>query len=263
MSLSAPYVPRPPSSDELPFDDGEPMESDRHVQQMLALIQSLDDAWKERDDFYVGGNMFLYFSETQSGRNDFRGPDVFVVLNTTRRERKSWVVWEEGGKAPDVIIELLSESTEKADRGEKMQIYARSLRVGEYFLFDPFSGVLEGYELDPLHGSYRPKAADEQGRVRCEQLGLLLGKVHGTIHSIEADWLRWMTPAGEVLEIPAERAATEKLRADEAARRADEAARRADEAARRADEAAQRAEEANERANRLAAELEALRRSRS
>ena len=39
--------------------------------------------------------MFLYFSKTQAKNNDFRGPDVFVVMNTSRRERKSWVVWEE------------------------------------------------------------------------------------------------------------------------------------------------------------------------
>jgi hypothetical protein len=39
---------------------------------------------------------------------------------------------------------LLSATTEKVDRGDKMRIYARLLKVGEYFLFDPFSGVFEG-----------------------------------------------------------------------------------------------------------------------
>jgi Uma2 family endonuclease len=38
-----------------------------------------------------------------------------VVLDVPRRERKSWVVWEEE-KAPDVVIELLSESTAKKDK---------------------------------------------------------------------------------------------------------------------------------------------------
>lgn len=64
------------------------MESARHRQQMSLLVDSLEDSWRERDDFYVGGNMFLYFSAAQVRNNDFRGPDVFVVLNTTRRERK-------------------------------------------------------------------------------------------------------------------------------------------------------------------------------
>src|SRR6185436_15242740 len=100
MSQALDDAHRPPNSDALIFDDGEPMESARHVQQMIVLIESLSYAWRERQDFYVGGNMFLYFSETQSRANDFRGPDVFVVLDTTQRERRAWVVWEENGKAP-------------------------------------------------------------------------------------------------------------------------------------------------------------------
>jgi Uma2 family endonuclease len=82
--------PHPPSPDELVYDDGEPIESARHRQQMTVLIESLEYAWQDRTDFYVGGNMFLYFSEIQAKKNDFRGPDVFVVMNTTRRDRRAW-----------------------------------------------------------------------------------------------------------------------------------------------------------------------------
>lgn len=209
------HAPCPPSSDQLVYDDGEPLESARHRQQMNLLIESLEFAWRERSDFYVGGNMFLYFSETQSRRNDFRGPDVFVVLNTSRRERRAWVVWEENGQTPDVVIELLSEQTEHVDRGEKMRVYARSLKIGEYFLFDPFSGVLEGYELDVLRARYVPKLPGSDGRLRCEQLDLYLGKVKSTLHGVEAEWLRWQHASGSVLELPVERADAERQRADE------------------------------------------------
>jgi Uma2 family endonuclease len=215
MSEAMQTVPRPPSADELAYDDGEPMESDRHVQQMVLLIRSLSNGWADRDDFYVAGNMFVYFSETQAKKNDFRGPDVFVVMNTTRRERKAWVVWEEDGKTPDVVIELLSESTESVDRGEKMRIYAQQLRVGEYFLFDPFSGVLEGYELDAPRASYRPKKPDDAGKFYSERTGLFLGKVHGTIGSVEADWLRWIEPGGRVLPTGEEMAAAAGARVRE------------------------------------------------
>src|SRR5690606_34256398 len=200
------YPKKPPCSDELVCDDGEPMESARHRQQMTVLIESLGFAWQDRNDFYVGGNMFLYFSEIQARHNDFRGPDVFVVMNTTRRERRAWVVWEEDGQAPDVIIELLSDKTEKVDRGDKMRIYARSLKVAEYFLFDPFSGVFEGYELDALHAAYVPKVPNAEGRFSCERLGLYLGKARGTLYAVETDWLRWFSRDGQLLEMPAERA---------------------------------------------------------
>jgi Uma2 family endonuclease len=224
------------------------MESARHREQMAMLIDSLRSAFRDREDLYVGGNMFLYFSETQSRRNDFRGPDVFVVLGTTQRERRAWVVWEEDGRAPDVVIELLSESTEKVDRGDKMRIYARTLHVAEYFLFDPFSGVLEGYELDAVHGKYLPKTPDSRGRVTCEQLGLLLGKVASSHCGMQAEWLRWLRPTGEVLP-------TSEEALDSARNRVDAEKNRADAEKARADAEGDRAEQ-------LAAELEALKASR-
>jgi Uma2 family endonuclease len=243
MAESLRPAPLPPSSNQLIYDDGEPLETARHRQQMNVLIESLELAWQDRSDFYAGGNMFLYFSETHSRRSDFRGPDVFVVLNTSRRERLAWVVWEENGQTPDVIIELLSDKTEHIDRGEKMRIYARSLKVGEYFLFDPFSGVLEGYELDALRGRYVPKTPDSAGRLRCEQLDLYLAKVRSTLHAVEADWLRWLDQSGQVLGLPVERAHAEAQRANAEAQRANAEAQRANAEAQRADElAAQLAE---------------------
>jgi hypothetical protein len=50
----------------------------------------------QRQDVYVGGNMFVYFSLDQVRHEDFREPDFFVVLGVPRRERKSRVVWQEG-----------------------------------------------------------------------------------------------------------------------------------------------------------------------
>lgn len=54
---------------------------------------------------------------------------------------RSWVVWQEDGRTPDGVIELLSATTETADRGEKMRIYAKLLREPEYYLFDPLAGT--------------------------------------------------------------------------------------------------------------------------
>lgn len=191
------------------------MDSERHDHQMHLLVLSLKLAWKDRQDFYVGGNMAIYFSETQARRNDFRAPDVFVVLDTVRKERKSWVVWEEEGRTPDVVIELISPTTEKVDRGEKMQIYARVLQVAHFYLFDPWTGLLEGYQLDPSNSSYQPLEPDEQGRLSCRRLGLKLGIVRSSYAGPQLDWLRWIDPEGNVLPHADEVAETERQRADE------------------------------------------------
>ncbi len=224
---------RPPSVDELITDDGEPMESQRHCDQMLHLIESLKLAWRDRDDFYTAGNMFLYFSETQSKNNDFRGPDFFVVLNTTNRERKAWVVWEENGQTPDVVVELLSDSTRHVDKTDKKRIYGRVLRVPEYFWFDPHSGEFAGFTLNVQTSEYEPKKPNAKGWLRSDRLGMFLGKVPGTLGGVTADWLRLIQDDGTVAPVGLEIAQL----ADEASARADEASARADEASARADEA--------------------------
>jgi Uma2 family endonuclease len=127
-----------PTEDDLPCDDGEPMETARHREQMWLLIYSLKVAWTARTDYYVGGNMFVHYALQPT--RQFRGPDFFLVRDVDgTRERKSWVVWQEGMRFPDVIIELLSDSTRHVDKGEKKELYARMFRTAEYYLYDPFS----------------------------------------------------------------------------------------------------------------------------
>jgi Uma2 family endonuclease len=185
---------------------------------MTLLIQSLATAWHDRDDFYVGGNMFIYFSETQVRNNDFRGPDVFVVLDTERRERKAWVVWEEDGRTPDVVIELLSDSTKSVDFGVKKRIYERVLRVPEYFLFDPFTLEFEGFELES--GVYVSKQPSAEGWLRSKRLGLSLGVVRGEFELLETDWLRWFNAEGQMLKTPEEFGRATAQRAELEAQRA-------------------------------------------
>jgi Uma2 family endonuclease len=211
------FVPEPPpGEDDLPWSDGEPVDSERHGNQQTLLTSSLRRAWDARDDVYVGGNMFVYYSQLQTKQNDFRGPDVFVVLDTTRRERKSWVVWAENGRMPDVVIEILSPTTEAVDRGEKMRIYAQLLRVTSYYLFDPLTGVLEGYHLDQSTRSYVRMEPLHDGDLPCAVLGLRVGVRRGRYQGVEADWLRWLDAEGRVLPTDEERAGDAERRLAEA-----------------------------------------------
>ncbi|HKY39447.1 MAG TPA: Uma2 family endonuclease [Polyangiaceae bacterium] len=228
----------PPGEDELPCDDGEPMETARHRQQMVLLIQSLKAAWKRRRNYYVGGNMFVYFSETQVKKNTFRGPDVFVVLNTKDRDRRSWVAWQEG-KLPDVVIELLSDRTRRIDRGEKMHIYAQLWRTSEYYLYDPWSHEFEGYRLDGL-GQYQRIKPDAKGDLGCERLGLALGLRPGSFEGVSTTWLRWLRRSGAVLPSPEELAAGASSKARTAQKQAKTAQRIAAQERKRAEAAVRR-----------------------
>lgn len=78
MTLLGWEPPLPPT--DLIFDDGEPLESDRHCIAMNRLIHSVQQAFSQRTDFFAGGNMFVYYSRNQAMNQDFRGPDFFVAL---------------------------------------------------------------------------------------------------------------------------------------------------------------------------------------
>jgi len=77
----------PPTEDELPSDDGIPMETQRHGLQMQLLVRPLSGWLKNQGrEAFVGGNMFVYFSPNQVRNEDYRGPDVFVVVDVPRRD---------------------------------------------------------------------------------------------------------------------------------------------------------------------------------
>jgi len=197
-----------------------PLESDLHRDQIDLLIRLLRWYWQQRHDFYVSGNVTIYYSPQQLKSKDFRGPDFFVVLNTENKPRKSWVVWEENGQYPNIIIELLSDSTAPTDRKLKKQIYQNIFRTPEYFWFDPHSQEFKGFEL--LRGTYQELQPNNKGWLWSEQLELYLG-----IHEFK---LRFFTRDGELIPTPEEAAIAQQQRAEQQQQRAEQQQQRAEEA---------------------------------
>ncbi len=225
-----------PTADELPCEDGETLETARHRDAMNLLIDSLNDHWADRDDFYAGGDMFLYFSPIQSFRNDFRGPDVFVALDVPRHDRKSWVAWEEGNRAPDLIVELTSDSTRRVDFGRKKHIYAQ-IGVQTYVLFDPFTYDFEFNVLED--GDYVVAEPNDAGRYPVPSMNLELGTWEG-VYVFPAVWLRWFSPDGTLVPTGTERAAKAEGKTAEAEAKAAEAEAKAAEAEAKAEALAAR-----------------------
>jgi len=253
----APEITLPPTQDELPCDDGVPMETERHRLQMELLIEALQPWLEQREDGYVGGNMFVYFSMAQVRRQDFEGPDVFVVLGVPKGERKSWVVWEEG-KGPDVVIELLSESTASIDKTSKRQTYQNQLKVGEYFWFDPFNpDDWAGFRLQV--DGYEPIVPDAQLRLISRGLQLALVRWNGVYKDVGATWLRWAKLDGKLLPTAQENLTAERQRLAAAEQRAATAAQKAAVAEQKAEAEARARHEAEQRAAAAEAELAQIR----
>lgn len=223
-------VPIPPHGE---IDSDEPpLESYVHLQQIILLLTCLEWHWRDRQDFFAAGNLTIYYSINRRRSEDFRGPDFFLVLDTTRRPRKSWVVWEEDGKYPHVIIEILSEATARVDRGLKKEIYQNTFRTPNYFWFDPRNLEFAGFHL--VAGEYQPIIPNPQGYLWSEPMGLYVG--------IYQQQLRFFTLEGDLVPTPPEVATQSLQQANEAIQQAADTRQWAEAAVQQAEDTRQQVE---------------------
>jgi Uma2 family endonuclease len=197
--------------------DEPPLETELHLRQIILLLICLEWLWRDRNDFYAAGNLTIYYSPRQLKSEDFRGPDFFVVLGTQRKTRKSWVVWEEYGKYPNVILEILSDSTAKTDKGLKKEIYQDTFRTPDYFWFDPYTLEFAGFHL--VDGEYQPLQPTEKGYLWSQQLGLYLGMHQGL--------LRFFTADGQLVPTPEETAQQTEQKLEQVEQKAQQEAEKA------------------------------------
>ncbi len=215
----------PDREEYLPESDGKPMaETDTHRRYMLDVLDALDEHYRDDPWTYVTGNIFLYYPD-ETGKLHAVSPDIFVVHGVEKKDRRIYNMKVEN-KAPDVVIELSSLSTQMEDLGNKRFLYAR-LGVKEYFLFDPFgeaiNPLLRGFRL--ADGEYMPIVGTR-----------LLSQVLGLELRLEEGKLRLYNP--KTCEYLLTREETHRARRTaEVARQAAEAKAAQEEAARKAVEA--------------------------
>ncbi|MDY6936735.1 MAG: Uma2 family endonuclease [Cyanobacteriota bacterium] len=112
-------------------------------------------------------------------------PDTFVAFGITDkdRNRSKFIVTNEGVR-PSFIVEVVSPRYRKEDRETKVVEYART-GVREYVIIDrrrqrgAFVEEVLGYRL--VDSFYQPIAPDEEGRIRCETVGLLMSLQEGRL----------------------------------------------------------------------------------
>jgi Uma2 family endonuclease len=241
----------------LPSGDGDKMESDWHVVSITLLDELVRNHLGEPKNYFCGGNMFIYYSlqqakeieeyveaETPKRKPRFKGPDFFLVKGVDgTKPRDSWVVWEEDGRYPDLVVEFISTSTRAKDVDKNVVFYAGVFRVPEYFWFDRRSGELVGYRLTA--DGYVRIEPDARGWLWSEVLGAYVGVWRGEYRGRVWSWLRLWDSEGRLVLTREEREARER-----AAREQAEA---------QAQQERERAKQAEARAQQLQAELEQLR----
>ena len=229
---------------EYPYSDGKIlMETDPHADSIVDMRYQLKTHFEARQDVYVAGSMALYYREGDPAA--MLAPDLFVVLGVEKKERRSYMLWEEGGVVPAFVVEVASRSTSRLDATSKRATYER-MGVREYWRFDPLGELIReglvGWRL--ADGSYEQVRAGRAGSwQRSEALGLEL--------RAEGRLLRFWDPQqGRALATH-----SESLRALQAAeRKHDQAAQQRDQLAQQRDQLAQQLDRAAQQRDQLAQE---------
>jgi Uma2 family endonuclease len=90
------------------------------------------------------GQIFVAPFDVVFSQYDVVEPDLIYISS----ERASVLTEKNVQGAPDLVIEVLSESTERRDRTTKLKLYAR-YGVREYWLIDPAARTAEIHRMAP------------------------------------------------------------------------------------------------------------------
>ena len=162
---------------ELPDEDFEPMpEGDIQRRNLSYATEALKLWFEKQEKVYVSGNLFIRYEQDLAEKRV--APDIFVVFGMSNKDRVSYTIGEDGGKAPDFVLEVISKGTRTKDRKQNPLIY-KYLGVKEYFQYDPSSKFLKPSSLNGVrleNGEYVAIAssvlADGTLSLHSEVLGL-------------------------------------------------------------------------------------------
>ena len=194
-----------PSAEDLPDSDDTPVDNElqdlipRLLKAILALI------WSERQDWYFGVDMGIYYDPYQPAIV----PDGFLSIGVPRiideDLRLSYVLWEEQ-KVPILALEVVSHKRRK-EYTEKKDFYAE-MGILYYVIYNPLrkrKPRLEVYQLN--QGQYQLLEGES---VWLSEIGLAIGKERGVYQGIEREWLYWYDQDGKRYLTPEERIKQER-----------------------------------------------------
>ncbi|MBK1987128.1 Uma2 family endonuclease [Sphaerospermopsis aphanizomenoides BCCUSP55] len=203
-----------PSSAELPDSDDTPVDNELQnlIPNLLEAILAL--AWNNRNDWFFGVDMGIYYAPSQPALV----PDGFLSLGVERfigeEGRLSYVLWEEDNIPPIFALEVVSKTY--GGEYEKKKIYYAKLGILYYAIYVPNRQYrrkrqpLEIYRLENSEYILQPNS-----RVWMPEIGLALGRERGTYLGRTREWLYWYDEQERKLLTPEELAQQEKQRAEQ------------------------------------------------
>jgi len=230
MAAAAPLLPMPPDPAEdlddsvLVIEDDAPVDSILTEKQERLLTEPLYSSWSGPPPaeasaprpFAALANVGLFSSvlEPPLVPDMMLSLDVSIPQDLGPKRNRSYFLWRYG-KPPEVVIEIVS-NRKGGELGERRLRYQR-MRVSYYVVYDPLGelGAATLQTFDLRGGTYVPHDPPW-----FEGVGLGLTEWEGTFEGLTGRWLRWRTRDGQLVPTGAERAESERARADSAEARA-------------------------------------------
>jgi len=186
-----------PDTSKMILEDDEPLDSfiNEKQQRLLTTVFYSGAELGIQEPFVAAANVGLFATPAKPGI----APDAFLSLGIHagedwwQRKVRSYLFWE-FGKPPDIVIEVIS-PTPGNELDSKLRDYAE-LRVPYYVVYDPLRKVGENtLRVFELRG--RSYVAKTDSQFPDCNIGLTLWE--GSFEGINATWLRWCYPNGEVI----------------------------------------------------------------
>lgn len=221
-------------TDPYPESDGQPMaENTEQYDWLVKIKENLEILFADREDVFVAGDL-LWYPVPDREVSGPMAPDVMVAFGRPKGRRSTYLQWEEGDIAPQVVFEVLSPANSRMEMANKLRFYDQ-YGVEEYYIYDPKRHHLEIYQRQ----QERLKRVLHLNGWISPRLGIRFG--------LTPDAFQIYHPDGQPF-----------LSSVELARLKKAAEARAEQEAARAEREAQRAAEERLRAERLAERLRAL-----
>lgn len=189
-----------PTAEELPCSDETPVDNQLQNDIPNLLLSLLASIWSDRDDWYFGVDMAVYYNPDEPAIV----PDGFLALgvkhDTGERGRLSYVLWQER-IMPLLCLEVISEKYNR-EYEDKLLDY-QALGILYYAIYNPFNGRrgkfknrqrLEVYRL--IGGRYELLPMDNN-RIWLPEINLGLGYENGEHIAWCREWLYWYDSSGD------------------------------------------------------------------
>ena len=132
-------------TDPYPESDGQPMaENTEQYDWLVKIKENLEILFADREDVFVAGDL-LWYPVPDREVSGPMAPDVMVAFGRPKGRRSTYLQWEEGDIAPQVVFEVLSPANSRMEMANKLRFYDQ-YGVEEYYIYDPKRHHLEIYQ---------------------------------------------------------------------------------------------------------------------